>query len=204
MKHMETDFQKDCRKFFNKTWKIVPPKLRPIVIIGLVFLSWIGGGWLVKRIPADTTSHRPTVNSACRFYTEVLANTKELERILRDIESGNDFQIANYKFIYDDYDRYDPAFGPFDLDQQIKNFYINLKKVSFGYTKEDIFIVKGLGRDVLSQLSKDYGCQDYFAVNPRINATSSDTVTLEPTQNVVSGSTFGILKGWDNPSHKNE
>ncbi len=132
----------------------------------------------------------------CRFYIEVLANVKELERILADI-SKSDFNIINYKFIFDDYDKYDPSYGAEALDQQIKNFYVNLKRLSSGYAQKDIEIVSAQGKDVLNKLSENYGCKDYFEGDHSFHAVSEDTVTVAPavpmdSRHVVSGSTVII------------
>lgn len=210
---MENDFEKDKRKFINKLWKWVPFWLKPliimIVLIGVIMgvlkslnraepilvNSYNQSGGITANsvnIGSSLVMRPPSPNFQCRFYTEVLANVKELDRILADIQK-NDFNISNYKFIYDDYDRYDPSFGQFELDQQIKNFYVNLKKIPFGYKQQDIAVVKDQGKDVLRKLTDNYGCQDYFGNNPMLNAVSADTVTLiaEPVNasNVVSGST---------------
>ncbi len=212
---MENNFEKDKRKFLNKLWKLAPPWLKPLIIVivligGMAALKSLNhaapirvnsqnqsGGITANNvnIGSSLVMRPPSPNFQCRFYTEVLANVKELDRILADMPK-NDFNISNYKFIYDDYNRYDPSFGQFDLDQQIKNFYVNLKKIPFGYKQQDITVVRDQGKDVLRKLTDNYGCQDYFGNNPMLNAVSADTVTLiaEPTDagNVVSGSTVLI------------
>ena len=212
---MENDFEKDKKELFNKLWKLVPPRLKPWIIVivligGMAALKSLNsaaptrvnsqnqsGGITANNVNFDLSSvmHPPSPNFQCRFYTEVLANVKELDRILADMPKGG-LNISNYKFIYDDYDRYDPYFGPFGLDQQIKNFYVNLKKLPFGYKQQDISVVRGQGKDVLRKLTDNYGCQDYFSNYPTSNAVSADTVTLiaipMDVGNVASGSTVRV------------
>ena len=76
---------------------------------------------------------------------------KEIDRVLADMPK-NDFNINKYKFIYDDYDRYDPSFGQSDLDNQIKNFYVNLKRLASGYTQRDIEVVREQGEKTFAQI----------------------------------------------------
>jgi len=210
---MTNNFEKDKSKFINNLWKNVPNWLKPVfiviaILIGLGFLNLMGqksdmqvsshkqsGGITAQNVNIGLSPVLNPFNQSlpCRFYVEVLANVNELERILADM-SKSDFNISNYKFIFDDYDKYDPSYGTESLDQQIKNFYVNLKRLPSGYSQKDIEVVKNQGNGVLHELSEKYGCRDYFEGNHSFHAVSEDTVTAVPmdSRHVVSGVTVEV------------
>lgn len=213
---MENNFEKDKNKLINNLWAKVPSRLKPVVIVAAILIG-VGilklaeqkssiqvnsqnqsGGITAQNVNIGLLSVLNPYSQSlpCRFYIEVLANVKELERILADL-SKSDFNISNYKFIVDDYDKYDPSYGAEALDQQIKNFYVNLKKLPFGYAPKDIAVVKDQGNGVLHELSEKYGCRDYFEGDHSYHAASADSVIVAPTvptdaRHVVSGSTVVI------------
>jgi len=212
---VNSDFKKEKDEFINKWWSKIPEKLRRaiialIVIGGVVLFAFQffpkGNELTSVARHEDSSAKQPdddkdSQNFACRFHVEVLANVKELKKILADIDKP-DFKIDNYKFIYDYYDRYHPEFNNFGIDVQITNFYINLKKLGYGYLKDDILTVKAQGDDVLNKLENQFGCSDYFQGNIFKSAVSSDTLIVTPTDmnNVVSGTV--VITNFDNPRDK--
>jgi len=148
------------------------------------------------------------LDAICDTKGYLSVNVKELDRVLADMPKES-FDIDEYKFIFDDYDKYDPSYGDDALDQQIKNFYVNLKKISFGYAQKDIEVVEDQGNGVLQELSQQYGCRDYFKGHNSFHAASADTVIVAPAvptdaRHVISGSTVVIKPGSNKIGENNE
>ena len=209
------NLEKDKIKFINALWKGIPQWLRWFIITaiflgGMFKLSTLHIDWKNQNssvrsqnqtggVTTETfTQNNNTQNFytagtikassdlPCRFFIEVLANVKEIGRVLNESQDEVP-DTSKAKFIFDDYDRYDPAFGISDLDRQIKNFYVNLKKINAQYSRKDIEATKGMGEDVLSKLQDHFSCSEYSWSQSGINAASADTV-------VASGSIYNFIR----------
>ncbi len=186
-KQSKDNFKDEMQEFINQIWKLIPERLKIAIFIIIVILSalkfWPSmGSSNPKTITPQFVMKSQSENFECRFYTEVLANVQEIEKILSNRDERNS-NINTYRFIFDNYEKYN-GFGKYSLDMQIGNFYVNLKKTP-EYSPQQIREVLGQGKNVLEQLENSYGCSNYFKENSEIHAASGDTV-------VASGSIYNF------------
>ena len=191
---MPNNFEKDKERVLNKLWSMVPSWLRPIVVVVVIgSIAWFG---VIKFLGGNgqatqtATQEKAAQAEPCRFFVEVLANVQELGKAISNY-GGSDFSINQYHFIDDDYKRYDPKFDSPELDTQIKNLYINLRKIPYGgYSKGMLVETKSQGEDILNRLSVSYGCKDYF--EGKENHAASGSTLQARTGHAVSADASAV------------
>ena len=156
--------------------------------VGLVLVCAAGSLFLCK----DYSQYVQVKEVAIKIYPEILANVKEIEKHLTPsyVTSALDNPKGSFKnqknaFSFEIYDKYYSSFRKAEVDAQVQNFYINLKRNRLEVFNEDYSGLREQGRFILDKLSFYFGCRDAFAHDDskrHLNIVSQD-VNI-PTNNI--------------------